>query len=469
MQNSQLIHLFRSLNKKETRELRKWLLSPFHNQREDVLLLFDYFQEKDHLNNDSKLKKELVFQKIFPGEPYDDARMRQTIHFLQKCMEDFLAYKEFQEEPTRRELLLAEGYRRRNLDRLLEKALKGLNESQDQSRIKDEGFLQANFLIQSLEYKYISEKKRTPDTNLQAYSDALDLYFIAGKLRLASLITAVQKIYTQDIQVGLLEEALNYVEAKGLPELPAIRIYYYVYKTLSNPSNETFFFSLKDAIFQYDHFFTPEEQRDILLLAVNYCIAKMNTGVSRFIGEAFDLYKRGIENGALLDKGVLNHLTFINIITNGITLKQFEWVRQFIENYQQYLAPQYRENFVHFSLAKLHFEKREYQQAQRFLMQFDYDDILFNLIAKSMLIKIYYEEGEFSALDSLLESLRTYISRKKTIAYQKNIYNNLIRFTKRLVRLNPYDREQKDKLRKEIEAANPLLERKWLLEQLEAI
>ncbi|MBK8041918.1 MAG: hypothetical protein IPK21_04210 [Haliscomenobacter sp.] len=102
-------------------------------------------------------------------------------------------------------------------------------------------------------------------------------------------------------------------------------------------------------------------------------------------------------------------------------------------------------------------------------MQFDYDDILFNLIAKSMLIKIYYEEGEFSALDSLLESLRTYISRKKTIAYQKNIYNNLIRFTKRLVRLNPYDREQKDKLRKEIEAANPLLERKWLLEQLEAI
>lgn len=469
MQNSQLTHIFRSLHKKETRELRKWLLSPFHNQREDVLQLFDYFQEKDHLNNDPKLKKELIFEKIFPDEPYDDARIRQTIHFLQKCTEDFLAYKEFQEDSTRRELLLAESYRKRSLDRLLEKSLKGLNESQIQSQIQDEAFLQANFLIQSLEYKYISEKKRTPDTNLQAYSDALDLYFIAGKLRLASLITAVQKIYTQDIRIGLLEEALNYIESKGLPELPTIRIYYFIFKALSDPSNEHFFFSLKDAIFQYDRFFAPEEQRDILLLAVNYCIAKMNTGVTRFIGEAFDLYKRGIESGALLDKGMLNHLTFINIITTGTTLKQFEWVRQFIENYQQYLGSQYRENFVHFSLAKLHFEKREYRQAQRLLMQFDYDDILFNLSAKSMLIKIYYEEGEYSALDSLLESLRTYISRKKTIAYHKNIYKNLIRFTKRLVRLNPYDREQKEKLRKEIEAANPLPERKWLLEQLEAI
>ena len=102
-------------------------------------------------------------------------------------------------------------------------------------------------------------------------------------------------------------------------------------------------------------------------------------------------------------------------------------------------------------------------------MQFDYDDILFNLIAKSMLIKIYYEEGEFTALDSLLESLRTYINRKKAIAYHKNIYNNLIRFTKRLVRVGPYDSVQKEKLRREIEEANPLPERKWLLEQLEAL
>jgi hypothetical protein len=467
MENSQLVYLLTALGKGELRELRKWLLSPIHNQREDVVKLFDYLTEKERLSDEKKLAKAIVFKKLFPGEPFDDARLRQAVYFLQKCTEDYLAYREFQQDEIRSALALAEVFRRKNLDRLLEKTLKKLQEDQKNGQLRDEAYLQNQYLLEAIEYQYISEKKRTPDTNLQAYSDTLDLRFIAGKLRLASLITAVQRVYKQDIRIGLLEETLNAVEKNGMMGHPAISVYYYIYRALSDSTREEYFFSLKEAIFQHDHCFSLEEQRDILLLAVNYCIAKMNTGAATFVGEAFDLYKRGIENGALLDKGVLNHLTFINIVTTGTTLRQFDWVRWFIQNFQQYLAPQYRENFVCFSLAKLHFEQREYPQAQRLLMQFDYDDILFNLSAKSMLIKIYFEESEYSALDSLLESLRTYINRKKAIAYHKNIYNNLIRFTKRLVRISPYDKAQKEKLRQDIEAANPLPERKWLLEQLD--
>ena len=469
MQGSQLINILTGLEKKEVRELRKWLLSPVHNQREDVVALFDYLFEKDHLYNESRLEKAAIYQKLFPGVPYDDARVRQTIHFLQRSVEEFLAYKEFQSDETRQLLTLAEAYRRRNLDRLFEKTLRHLDEAQEAAPRRDEAYLQTKYLIHSIEYQYFSEKNRNQDTNLQAFSDALDLHFIAGKLRIASLITAVQNIYKQDFQVGLLAECVRFAHERGLLAHPAISIYYYVYLALSDPEQEAHFYALKEAIFEKDHFFSKEEQRDILLLAVNYCIAKMNIGMAQFVREAFDLYKRGIENEALLDKGVLNHLTFINIVNAGCTLRQFEWVQHFIESYQQFLLPQLKEAFVSFSLAKLHFEKRDYAQAQRFLMQFDYDDILFNLIAKSMLIKIYYEEGEFTALDSLLESLRTYINRKKAIAYHKTIYNNLIRFTKRLVRVGPYDTAQKEKLRREIEEANPLPERKWLLEQLEAL
>ena len=467
MENSQLVYLLSALGKAELRELRKWLISPIHNHREDVVRLFDYLTEKERLSDEKKLAKAVVFKKLFPKDAYDDAKLRQAVYFLQKCTEEYLAYREFQRDEIRSGLALAEVFRRKNLDRLLEKTLKKLQEDLESGQLKDESYLESQYRFQNIEYQYISEKKRSPDTNLQAYSDALDLRFIAGKLRIASLITAVQKVYKQDISIGLLEETLNAVEEKELMRHPAIAVYYYVYKALSDNAREDYFFSLKETFFLYDQYFSLEEQRDLLLLAVNYCIAKMNTGAANFIGEAFDLYKRGIESGALLDKGVLNHLTFINIVITGSSLRQFDWVRWFIQNFQQYLAPQYRENFVCYSLAKLHFEQREYAQAQKLLMQFDYDEILFNLSAKSMLIKIYYEEGEYGVLDSLLESLRTYINRKKAIAYHKNIYNNLIRFTKRLIRLSPYDKAQKAKLRQEIEEANPLPERKWLLEQLD--
>ena len=157
------------------------------------------------------------------------------------------------------------------------------------------------------------------------------------------------------------------------------------------------------------------------------------------------------------------------MINIGIHLKEFAWVKNSIDNYQQYLDPKHRENFVNFALASLYFEKRDFRKAQQFLLHFEYTDILINLQAKSMLLRMYYEEGEFEALESLLESMRNYMHRKKVIGYHKNIYSNLIRYTRKLVRLNPYNKSQREKLRTEIEAAEQLRERKWFLEQLEAI
>ncbi|MEM1124462.1 MAG: hypothetical protein AAGJ18_28755, partial [Bacteroidota bacterium] len=81
-------------------------------------------------------------------------------------------------------------------------------------------------------------------------------------------------------------------------------------------------------------------------------------------------------------------------------------------------------------------------------------------------LKIYYETDEFKVLESLLESMRAYIQRKKVIGYQKALYKNMVRYTKKLLKVNPYSKAQKEKLRAEIEAAKPLTEKAWLLKQL---
>jgi hypothetical protein len=90
----------------------------------------------------------------------------------------------------------------------------------------------------------------------------------------------------------------------------------------------------------------------------------------------------------------------------------------------------------------------------KLLAQLDYDDYLITLSSKTMLLKMYYELDEYNTLDSLLGSMNTYLQ-------------HIIHFTKKLLRTTPYGREQKEKLRQELEAANPLTERKWLLEQLD--
>ncbi len=115
----------------------------------------------------------------------------------------------------------------------------------------------------------------------------------------------------------------------------------------------------------------------------------------------------------------------------------------------------------------MYFEKGDYNQAQQLLTQFEYDDMLLNIIAKTMLLKIYYEQDELDAFESLLESMRIYLQRKEALdPTRKAAYKNMISLMKKLMHLNPYSKVQKEKLQELVTAANPLMERDWLLRQL---
>jgi len=151
----------------------------------------------------------------------------------------------------------------------------------------------------------------------------------------------------------------------------------------------------------------------------------------------------------------------------GLKLKELKWVDYFIHNYKDYLDKQHRENFFKYNLARLRLEQRDYNAAMELLAQTDFDDVLVQMNAKTLLLKIYYELDEFNALESLLESMRTYLNRKELVGSYRLNYQNIIRYTKKLVRLNPYDKEKREKLRKELSTVNPLAERSWLLAQLD--
>lgn len=91
---------------------------------------------------------------------------------------------------------------------------------------------------------------------------------------------------------------------------------------------------------------------------------------------------------------------------------------------------------------------------------------MLNLAAKTILLKIYFETEEYDLLDAHLEAMKNYIRRKKVIGYHRKNYQNLIRFTKKLVAFNPFDKEEIQKLRQEIEGVDILTERGWLLGRL---
>jgi hypothetical protein len=470
MEKSNLVSICRVLDKKEVRELRKWVNSPANNLRQDVSDLFEYLVAGQHLFSEKHLEKERAFQAIYPDKTYSDAEMRQVMHFLLRVIEDFLVYNELAKDEVRSQTILAKVYRKRQLPKLFQKTIDVGQGIQQQQPYRNHQYFENEYAIQFEQYTYLSGLGRNTPLNLQEVSDANDVAYLANKLQLSCIMLSHQAVFKTTYNLKILNELLGHVEQNPqLLEVPAIAIYYHQYRAMTRPDEEAHYRLLKKEILENGHLFPAEEMRVIYLLTINYCIGRINAGVDGFLKESFELYKDGIQKNIFMENGVLSRFTFGNIVIAGLNLKEFEWVEDFIHRYKDFLEEKHREDLVHFNLARLNFEKKNYKKAMQLFATLDYDDILMNLVAKTMLLKMYYELEETNALDSLIGSMKTYLQRKKVMGYHKDNYKNIIQYTKKMLKMAHYDKEQIQKLKTEIEATNPLTERKWLLAQLDKL
>jgi hypothetical protein len=222
---------------------------------------------------------------------------------------------------------------------------------------------------------------------------------------------------------------------------------------------------LKENLAKHLDSFTREEASDLHLLARNYAIKRLNTGDSKYIKELFYLYKIGLNSVVLDENGIMPPSSFKNIIAVGLKLKEFKWTEKFIREYSQKMEEQYQKDYLNYNLAKLYFEKKEYNRVTDMLLDVEYQDIFIAVDARTLLIKTYYEMSEYDLLDSQLDSFKQFIRRKKELAYHAKNYLNTVRFTKRLVGMNGNSKEA-EKLRKKIKDETMLTEKAWLTEKL---
>lgn len=473
MKKTQLIAVLKTFGKKEHKFFVKWLASPVFNQRTDVQRLYKYLLQGNHLTENKFLEKERVFKKIFPSIPFNDAKLRQTVHFLLKQVEDFLVYQQQKEDLLGQHLLLTKVYRKRKVPTAFQRQIKIAQKAFSQTKEKNNRTLRLQYELGDEYITYIKEQPEKVSINFQESIDALDMYVVAEKLKQACHVIAHKKVFKSEFEIRFLPSILNSV--KNDPQLikqPSIAVYFHGYLMQiekDEPLAEKHYFYLRKLIEEKFNSFPDNERRDIYLMALNFCIRKMHGGFQKFLREAFEMYKKGLDDYILIQEGILSSITYLNISTLAIRLKEFEWTKKFVANYSGFLETQDRENFKQYTLAKLLFEQKKYSEALELLVQFESKHILVNLNAKQMLIKMYYEQDKVDILESLLDSLSIYLRRKEIIGYHKANYQNIVKYTRKLLRLNPFDKEKRAILLKEIEETSPLTEQTWLLEQIDKL
>ena len=466
MEKSRLILVFNTLSKQELRELGKFIRSPFFNQQKNLIDFFDYLVDCRE-NLQIIPTKEKVFEKVFPGQKNSDVKVRLLMSDLHKLIEKYLICQATFSNKIQTKMQLAQIYRRRNLPKHFQKTIKNVDELLDQDSLRHDDYFNNKYDQLLEQQKFATTFKRTDEFKLQEITDILDVTFITKKLKQTCLLFSHQAVYKKEYDFGLLEDIIKHIEEKNLLDIPAISVFYYYYQALTQEGHLNYFQKFKNLVFLHDKKFPPQELRDLYLFAINYCIRQLNQGQINFAQEGLELYKEGLKKGFLFENKKLSRFAYNNIVAMALRVKDYDWAVEFIETYKGDLARRYRESTWMFNLARLEYERNNYDDALIYLQKADFGDLVNNLIAKTILLKIYYELGEFNLLDSHLESMKSFIRRKTASGYHQTNYLNIIRYTKKLLNTNFYDRTKKEILQKEIEGEEILTERKWLLKQVE--
>jgi len=467
MYTSKLVDIFYRLSKSQLRGLRKFVRSPYHNKREDVVALFELLY-KTPLENRIALRKEKAYPKIFGKKKYSSDQMDYTMSFLFKVIEQFLVYENAIENKTNVQIALMEEYRKLGLSKHYLQALIRAEQYQEKSLLRDIYYHQKALGIELDHYQFLSLQERNTSKNLQEINTKLDLYFLSQKLKMACLALAHQAVFKQKYNLGLLDVVLPYIEqTPELLEYPAISLYYYYYqaRTLDTVEAEVHFQKFK-AIFLNSHeAFEDGELQDLYKFALNYCIKNINIGKDEYQLELFDFYKVGLELKVLLERnGILSPFTFNNITKLALRLDKINWTESFIKKYKEFVEPKYHESYVHNAYSMLYFAQGKYEETMIRLQQVDYKELFITIDAKVLLMKVYYELDEYDVLESFINSFKVFLRRKDIMAYHQEIYKNFIRIMQKLINLPPFDKAAKGKLYTEVEGTKA--EKKWLLEKL---
>ncbi len=465
MKNQKIFELLSSFSAPELRELTDYINSPVHNKHEKVISLFDYYRPLLG-KSEFKIEKEALFYHFFPEEDYDWQKIHYLNSYLVKIVEDYISWKNWKEQNRIQQYYLAKAYQDKGMEKSFDRVVTKIQLNLNNNPLRDALFFRENYLVEWESSHFSIKKGKVQNLNLQNLSDSLDLSFIAEKIKMACLLLSHQAVSKTDYETGLLDPLLSTLDAGHYLDQPAIAIYYYAYKSLKNPEDDLFFQKLKDLVKEEIQLFSREEATDIYRLAINNCIRRINLGKKEYIGEVFDLYKSGLKEEVYLNEGQMPLRTYSNIIGSGLRLKEFDWVFKFIYDYKEYLPKKSREPFFSYNLAKYYFELKDYKKAMQLLLQMEYDDLLHNLTAKTMLAQMYYELSEWTTLDNLLSSFKIYIYRKKVLGYHKENYLKFISFTQKLIQVNRYDKEQVAKLKSEILNTKITAEKEWLLLQV---
>lgn len=478
MYQSKLIEMMRTFSRDELKSFEDFVSSPYYNKKSSLSLLLKNISKFKPEYTGKNLDRKKIYGKLFPGRAYNDKIMRNMMSELLKLGETFLELSYYKKQISDKYKFLLNELLQRNLYKSFEKNLNIAKEIFQKSYINEDNYFDI-LNINSLQHSYNIRKEhkleKSPDSSL--YLDPLfaffSMYFFKANYNIASKNVDYNFFYDFTVEMKFIDSLIEYIKKKSLKSEPIILIYYNMLMLYLKPDDERFFYDSRNLIKQYKDSFSQIERRNFHYALTGYCNRKTASGDRTYIYKGFEIYKEMVHEKtyAYGSNDVMQPVIFKNIVKQGVMVKEFDWTINFVETFKEKLTIGFDQNLYHFSLALIHFKKREFDRSFEFLSKVNYENVKDKVDVKCLLIQLYYELNSYENMLSQIDAFKHFLHNDKLLSRKiKDVHLNFARFVLKLINIKFKTSEEydigafKNELNKTIS-----YEKGWLTEKIEEL
>lgn len=456
MYTHELINLLQTFSNKELMWFAKFLNSPYFNNRKRIVKLFRVLRKFYPAYDNKNFTKENIFKLTFGNRKFNDSTFRNLMSDLLILALQFIQQEGLEKSEIDNSFYITQELFNRECFSLFRKVMdknKKLLESKNtynsdyffnNFKIDTDSF-NVNLLTQKVLKKsyVISESQRL----IEGIANVLN-YFVIETIKHNDNLLQYSRSYNVQknietvssfLEIFDFEKVISYLKENSKVKVPIVELYYNLLKAFTNFDDEKYYYEFKKSLFECSRNLGIGDNNFLHLRLIAYCILKINYGMNSSFDlykEIFDLQKIYIEKGFYRTETskYLPFDSYRNVLLNCISVKNLDYMEEFIKKYSKKLLPGHVVSVENYSMALLNFEKKNFGKALTFINKIKFDEFVYKIDMKNLQLKISYELEHYESSISIIDTYKHFLKNNVLLTESRRVlHNNFVDYTHKLI------------------------------------
>lgn len=476
MNNTQLYSLLSGFSVYELNSFGKFVRSPYFNSSRRLIIYFD--EIKGCIKKGKSLQdKKRIYRRIYPGEKYNDGRMRFLSSELLSLAEEFCAVSALRKDSFGKCMYSFQGLVERNR---IPQAKKKLGEA-------------GKYLIPRsypgemyyyIRYKHFSASgyigllmEKTPGAEVFT-GEAENIIMLMMTVLFQSVYNLNTLSRTFNVKPGYdiaadflmsfdLKGFVDRLRSAGHPKAALAELYHDLLCLVDNTAESGTYYKVRDMVTGLVGELNKQDIYNIISALKSYCVQRELEGKSGFHYERFELSKLSLELDAYSFSEHMQLNDFRNFLNVALLFKEYEWAEKFINEYSEKLRADIRTNAVLLARASMALSRKDYDTARSFLSKVKPDSLYFKHDIKRMELVICFEKEEYSAAMEMIDSYKHFLKSNKGVSeLRKDAVWNFLNAAMDIIKIKTgASRKSPGLVSAKIATMQPISNKAWLIEK----